>query len=167
MATNQRAPIAALTLSASALVALFVHEGYTDNAVIPVKGDVPTYGFGSTTREDGSPVKMGDTTNPVKAAQRTLAYTQVAEKKFKQCVNAPLSQAEFDLYVDFSYQYGSGALCKYFAPKLNALDYEGACKTMLEFRFVKGFDCSTPGNKVCRGVWTRQLERYQTCMEAQ
>ena len=29
------------------------------------------------------------------------------------------------------------------------------------------FDCSTPGNKVCRGVWTRQLERHQKCMGMQ
>lgn len=167
MTTKARLPIAALTLSASALVALFVHEGYTDKAVIPVKGDVPTNGFGSTTKEDGTPVKEGDTTDPVSAAKRTLAYTQKAEGRFKQCVTAPLSQAEFDLYMNFSYQYGTGAFCKNFAPKLNAGDYEGACKTLLEFRFVDKYDCSTPGNKRCYGVWTRQLERYQTCMEAQ
>jgi hypothetical protein len=29
------------------------------------------------------------------------------------------------------------------------------------------FDCSTPGNKVCRGVWTRQQARHAACMEAQ
>ena len=29
------------------------------------------------------------------------------------------------------------------------------------------YDCSTPGNKVCRGVWTRQQARHAACMEAQ
>ncbi len=29
------------------------------------------------------------------------------------------------------------------------------------------FDCSAPGNKVCRGVWTRQQARHAACMEAQ
>jgi len=45
----QRRTVAALTLSAAALVGIVLHEGYTDRAVIPVKGDVPTIGFGTTT----------------------------------------------------------------------------------------------------------------------
>ena len=53
----QRRAVAALTLSAAALVGIVLHEGYTDRAVIPVKGDVPTIGFGTT-----SGVKIGDTT---------------------------------------------------------------------------------------------------------
>jgi len=167
MTTKVKIPVAALTLSASALVALFVHEGYTGEAVIPTKGDVPTNGFGSTTREDGAPVQLGDKTDPVRAAKRTLAYTQQAEGRIKRCLTAPLTQGEFDLYMNFSYQYGTGAFCKNIAPKLNAGDYIGSCKKLLEFRFVAGYDCSTPGNKRCYGVWTRQLERYQTCMEEQ
>ena len=51
----QRRTVAALTLSAAALVGIVLHEGYTDRAVIPVKGDVPTIGFGTT-----SGVKIGD-----------------------------------------------------------------------------------------------------------
>ena len=38
---------------------------------------------------------------------------------------------------------------------------------LLAYRFSGGYDCSTPGNKRCAGVWTRQLERYETCMELQ
>ena len=45
---NQRYAVASLTLSAAAFVSLLVSEGYTDKAIIPVKGDVPTYGFGTT-----------------------------------------------------------------------------------------------------------------------
>ncbi len=40
-----RRTVAGLTLSAAALVGIVLHEGYTDRAVIPVKGDVPTIGF--------------------------------------------------------------------------------------------------------------------------
>ena len=61
----QRRTVAALTLSAAALVGIVLHEGYTDRAVIPVKGDVPTIGFGTTTG-----VKLGDTTTPPKALAR-------------------------------------------------------------------------------------------------
>jgi len=59
-----RTTVAALGLSAAALVDLVLHEGYSDRAIIPVKGDVPTLGFGSTTRADGSPVRLGDTITP-------------------------------------------------------------------------------------------------------
>ena len=42
----KRSHVAGLALSASALVGLIAREGYTDKAVIPVKGDRPTVGFG-------------------------------------------------------------------------------------------------------------------------
>lgn len=73
MNAKQRIAIALLTISAGAVVKIQVEEGYTDHAVIPVKGDRPTIGHGSTTRLDGSPVQMGDTTTPALAKQRTLA----------------------------------------------------------------------------------------------
>jgi lysozyme len=50
---RSRTAVAALGLSAAALVGLVLHEGYSDRAIIPVKGDVPTLGFGSTTHSDG------------------------------------------------------------------------------------------------------------------
>ena len=62
-----RTAVAALGLSAAALVGLVLREGYSDRAIIPVKGDVPTLGFGSTTRADGSLVRLGDTTTPPQA----------------------------------------------------------------------------------------------------
>jgi GH24 family phage-related lysozyme (muramidase) len=163
-----RAAITGLTLSAAALVALVTQEGYTDKAVIPVKGDVPTQGFGSTTHADGTPVKMGDTTTPVKALQRTLAYTEEQDSKIKSCVTAPLYQVEYDIMHDFGYQYGINALCKSSMVRLaNAGDYAGSCKAYLSYRFVAGYDCSTPGNKRCPGVWKRSQARFAKCMEAQ
>jgi GH24 family phage-related lysozyme (muramidase) len=163
-----RKAIGSLALSAAALVALVVHEGYTDKAVIPVKGDVPTLGNGSTTHLDGTPVRMGDTTTPVKALQRTLAYVQVQDARIRGCVTAPLHQAEYDIMADFGYQYGVSALCKSSIVRLaNAGDYAGSCRAYLQYRFVAGYDCSTTGNRRCPGVWTRQLERHNKCMAAQ
>lgn len=164
----ERRHIAGLSVSAALLVSLVVSEGYTDKAVIPVKGDVPTYGFGMTFRPDGTPVQMGDKTNPVEAIQRSLAHVQNDERGLKRCVTAPLSQVEYDVMVDFSYQYGVRRLCNStMVRKANAGDYAGACKGYLEYRYVKGYDCSTPGNKVCGGVWARSQGRYNDCMEAQ
>ena len=74
-----RTALAALTLSAAALVGLVMQEGYTDRAVIPVKGDVPTIGFGTT-----GGVKMGDTITPPKALARALTDVQKFEGALKQ-----------------------------------------------------------------------------------
>ncbi len=160
-----RTRIAALSLSAAALVALAVHEGYTDEAVIPTKGDRPTVGFGSTWRDDGSAVQMGDTITPVRALQRTLAHVQKDESQIKSCVTAPLYQREYDTMVDFGYQYGVPTLCKSSMVRLaNEGKYTESCNAYLKYRFAAGFDCSTPGNTRCRGVWLRQLERQKKCL---
>jgi lysozyme len=160
--------VAALSLSAAAFVGRAVQESYSTDAVIPVKGDVPTLGFGMTHRPDGSPVQMGDTTNPVEALQRSLAHVQKDEAGIKRCITAPLHQAEYDLLVDFSYQYGVPTLCKSsIAARTNARNYAGACEAYLMYRFAGGFDCSTPGNKRCGGVWKDAQRRHRLCVAAQ
>lgn len=169
---DKRVAIGLLTLSAAGFFGILQREGYTDTAVIPVKGDKPTVGFGMTQREDGSPVQMGDRTTPVQAAKRTLDYTQKADAEIKKCVFADLHQAEYDLMADFSYQYGVRRLCKSSMVRFaNAGEYEKSCKAYLEYRFVGDYDCSTlvggQPNKQCWGVWTRSQRRYQQCMEVQ
>lgn len=160
--------VAALSASAALLVGLAVEEGYTDRAVIPVEGDRPTYGFGSTFRLDGTPVQMGDKTNPVEAIQRTLQHIQNDEAGLKKCVTAPLYQVEYDIMLNFGYQYGIPTLCKSsIVKKANAGDYIGSCKAYLQYKRVNGYDCSTPGNKRCWGVWKRSVDRYNACMEVQ
>ena len=162
-----RTAIGALSVSAAAFVALIAHEGWTEKAVIPVKGDVPTVGPGLTKRPDGSPVQMGDTIKPVEGVKRSLAHIQKDEGAVKRCVTAPLHQREYDLMVDFAYQYGSAALCSSSIVRLaNAGDYAGSCKAYERFRFVAGRDCSVRSNG-CYGVWTRSQERAQKCMEVQ
>jgi len=164
----QRRNVIALSASAALLVGLVVSEGYTEKAVIPVKGDVPTVGFGMTYRPDGTPVQMGDRTNPIDAIQRSLSHIQKDEIGIKKCVTAPISQVEYDLMVDFAYQYGVPTLCRSsMVKKANIGDYVGSCKAYLQYKRVNGYDCSTPGNKRCWGVWQRSVERYNDCMEAQ
>ena len=165
---KQRTAIAALALSAAALVGIATREGYTDKAIIPTTGDVPTLGFGMTQRPDGTPVKIGDTTNPVQALQRTLAYIQRDEAKIRQCVTAPLYQAEYDLYLNFAYNIGIGGFCQStLVKKLNAGDYVGACNAILDWRKAAGYDCSTPGNKRCAGLWTDRQKTHAQCMALQ
>jgi GH24 family phage-related lysozyme (muramidase) len=167
--TKVRIAIAALSLSASAFIGLAVKEGYTDKAVIPTKGDRPTLGLGSTFHENGRPVQMGDTTTPVNALLKAHAHITKEEAKFRESLpGASLTQAEYDIYMDFVYQYGIDNWMKSsMRREVLAKNYSAACDGLLNYKFAAGFDCSTPGNKRCAGVWTRQLERHAKCKAAQ
>lgn len=166
-----RARIAAggLTLSALAFVGILSSEGYTERAVIPTKNDRPTVGFGSTFKEDGKPVRMGDTITPVRAVQTAAAHIGREEADFRASIAAvPLYPAEYDIYMDWTYQYGLGAW-KASSMRRHLLNrnYYQACDALLLYKKSGGYDCSIPGNKVCAGVWTRQLARHKACLEAQ
>ena len=148
----ERKAIAALTLSAAAFVGLIVSEGYTDNAIIPVKGDVPTYGFGTTYG-----VKMGDKTDPISAVKLALRDVTKFEGAIKECVKVPLSQNEYDAWVNFTYNIGASAFCKSTAVQLlNAGQYRQACDQMLRWVYVKG-------NKV-QGLVNRRKKEHAQCI---
>lgn len=120
---NSRIVIAALSLSAAGLVGIALNEGYTDKAVIPIPGDVPTIGFGTT-----GGVKLGDKTTPPAALARALQDVNKFEGALKKCVKVPLHQYEYDAYVDFAYNVGPTKFCgSTLVKKLNAEDYAGAC----------------------------------------
>ncbi|SNR73893.1 hypothetical protein SAMN05192560_0789 [Methylobacillus rhizosphaerae] len=166
---SPRILVAALTLSASAFIGLVVSEGYTDKAIIPTVNDRPTLGFGSTYHEDGSAVKSGDTTTPVRALIKAQTHISKEETIFRASLpGVALSQAEYDLYMDWVYQYGTGAWSKSSMRRnLLAGQYRASCDSLLLYKYSGGYDCSTPGNKRCPGVWTRQLERHAKCLSAQ
>lgn len=166
MSKFARVAIGSLALSAAALVGLAVEEGYTDGAVIPTKGDVPTIGFGAT---EG--VKMGDKTTPVKAIGRLLKDVNKYEGAMKQCVTAPLSQGEYDVYAKFAYNIGTGGFCgSTTVRRLNQQDYKGACDAILLWKKAANYDCSTlingKPNQRCYGLWERRLEAQADCLAA-
>ncbi len=166
---RQRIAVTVLSLSAAGFATWQASEGYTPVAVIPTKGDVPTIGHGSTRYEDGQPVRIGDTITPARAEVLARNLNSQAEKQFAASLpGVKLYQAEFDLYMDFVGQYGIGTWLKG-SPRRDLLagNYAQACNDLLKYRYAAGFDCSTPGNKRCAGVWARQLERHAKCMAAQ
>ncbi len=168
-ATRQRIAVGLLSLSAAGFGAWKASEGFTDTAVIPTKGDVPTLGHGSTRYEDGTPVRMGDTITPARAEVLARNLNSQAEKQFAASLpGVKLHQVEFDLYMDFVGQYGMGSWrSSSMRRDLLAGNYAQACNDLLKYKFAAGFDCSTPDNKRCAGVWTRQLERHAKCIGAQ
>ncbi len=163
-----RITVASLSLSAAGFVGIVMHEGWAPNAMVPTKNDRATVGFGSTFKDDGTPVQMGDSIDPVSAVKRSVGHIAKDESQLRQCVTGQLTQGEYDTLVDFAYQYGTEATCQSSMVRhINAGNYAQACRSYTLYRYSGGFDCSTPGNKVCSGVWKRNLERKNKCMGAQ
>jgi lysozyme len=147
----KRNDIAALTLSATALVAIVMHEGYKDFAYIPVPGDVPTIGFGTT-----GGVKLGDKTTPTQALNRAMVDIQKFEGAVKSCVFVPLSQGEYDAYISLSYNIGSSAFCgSTLVKRLNQGEYALACQEILRWDRFQG--------KKLAGLTKRREEEYLKC----
>ncbi len=148
----KRSTIATLAASASVLVGIASYEGYRDRAYTPVKGDVPTIGFGTT-----SGVKLGDRIEPVTALKRLHSDMQKFEGAIKQCVKVPLYQHEYDAYLSLSYNIGSNAFCgSTLVKKLNAGDYQGACEQILRWDKFQG--------RTLRGLTIRRRAEYQQCL---
>lgn len=166
---TNKTKIFAVCLAASAAFFTLIKndEGFTAKPVIPVKGDRPTQGHGSTFKPDGSPVKMNDPPITRATADKWLRNdVSKREVAFKNTLKGvKLSQSEYDLYLDFSYQYGTSAFANSsMLRNLKAGKYRAACDSLLKYKYVAKRDCSIRKNN-CYGVWTRQLERHKKCLE--
>lgn len=147
-----RVAVAALTLSAAAFVGLAVHEGYSDTAIVPVPGDVPTLGFGTT-----GGVNMGDKTTPTKALTRALSDVQRFEGALKTCVKVPLHQHEYDAYLSLAYNIGPTAFCSSTLVRLlNQEQYREACDQILRWNRFQG--------QPLRGLTIRRQKEHRQCL---
>ena len=161
----KRTLVASLTLTASALVGLAVHEGYREEAYIPVKGDRPTLGFG-----DAQGVKPGQKTDPVRALIRLNYQANVFQHAMRQCIgDVPLYQHEWDAYVSLAFNIGLGkdgvadGFCHVkrggnstIVLRLKAGDYAGACEGILSWDKFQG--------KTLAGLSKRRQSEYRQCM---
>ena len=147
-----RPSVASLYLSAAVLVGIALEEGYSSKAIIPVSGDVPTIGFGTTTG-----VKRGDVITPERALMRLLTDADKFSRGVKGCAGVPLYQHEFDAFVSLSYNIGVGAFCSStLVKKLHLYDYEGACKEILRWDKFKGAPL--------KGLTNRRQREYKLCI---
>ena len=146
-----RKTVAALSLSAAALVGIAAHEGYVGHAYQDIVG-VWTIGFGTTEN-----VKPGDRIDPVRALKRKMTDVEKFEGALKTCVKVPLHQHEYDAFISLAYNIGSSAFCSStLVRKLNASDYTGACKEILRW--------NRAGGQVVQGLVNRRQAEYEKCM---
>lgn len=155
-----RGAIGGAVLLASALVYVADVEDYRGEAHIPVKGDKPTIGYGSTRG-----VKLGDRTTPAKALRRLGSELHgVYADGIKKCITAPLYDHEFSAFVALSYNIGVPAFCKKAKPGepphlidlINAQRYAKACKRIEAFKHG-------PGRRVLPGLVKRRAVERAMC----
>jgi lysozyme len=151
MISKPRTAAATLIASASVLVSIAVHEGYSGTSYKDTAG-VQTIGFGQA---DGT--KARQTTNPVRALQVLEDSLDSHAKGMVACIHVPISQGEYDAYLDFTYNVGVSAFChSTLNKKLNSGDYDGACKELLKW--------DKAGGKVLPGLVKRRQEEYAQCL---
>ncbi len=151
----KRTAVAALSLSAAALVGIAGWERYRADAYLPTPDDVPTIGWGST-----AGVQMGQRTTPDRALVQLLTDAQRHERELKACIgDVALHQHEWDAYVSWAFNVGTGAACRStLLRKLKASppDYAGACAELLRWNKQAG--------RVLPGLTKRRQAEHQLCM---
>ncbi len=149
---SQRTTLAALSLSAAALVGIALHEGYSDRPYLDSVG-VPTIGFGTT---EG--VQPGDRITPPRALVRLLSDADRMQRELRACIgDVPMHQHEWDAIVAWAYNVGTDAACRStLVGKLQAGAYAGACAELLRW--------NRAGGRVLPGLTKRRHDEYRLCM---
>ena len=155
MVKGGRTAIAALSLSASALVGIAGWEQYRGEAYLPTPQDVPTLGWGST---DG--VKLGARTTPDRALIRLLADADKHQRELKRCIgDVPLFQHEFDAFTSWAYNVGVGAACgSTLIRLLNQGEYRAACDQLMRW--------NRAGGREVRGLTLRRQQERAQCLQS-
>jgi lysozyme len=152
----KRNSIAALSLSAAALIGIAGWESYRGEAYYATEDEkargISTIGFGTT-----KDVKPGDKTTPVRALQQLGKDADVYQQAMRRCITVPLHQWEFDAGLSLAYNIGPTAFCRSTAvKKLNVGDYAGFCNEFLRW--------NKAGGKVLNGLTKRRQQERDLCM---
>lgn len=147
---SNRLPVAALVLSASALIGIAVHEGWRDTPYIDAVG-VKTVGFGSTSNVQGRiSVEQG--------LLRLGADVSRHEEALRKCLgDTKLLQREWDALS--SWAFNVGVRCdSTLIRKAKEGDYAGMCAELLRW--------TRAGGRELAGLVKRRQAEYRTCIGA-
>ena len=165
---SNKTKFAVTMLTAISLGGVYYTQTKEGTVLVPYKDPVGvvTIGTGTTVYPNGQKVKM---TDPKISHKQATEYLKIHMAKDattfnKTLLGIPLSQTEYDLYMDFTYQFGNSAWSSSsMLRNLKAKNYKAACTSLLKWKYAAKRDCSIRKNG-CYGVWTRHVERYDKCM---
>lgn len=127
-----------MRLSYAGLAAIKRHEGLRLAAYQDVAG-VWTIGYGTTYYRNGDKVRPGDAITADEAEALLRDQLEDYADSVRTLVQVPLSQAQFDALVSWTYNLGAGALRdSTMLKRLNAGDYAGAADEMLRWVHAGG-----------------------------
>lgn len=176
-----RVSVAIVMVTAASLAGIAQHEDFVDKARIPMKGDRPTYGYGSTRG-----VKVGDTITPARALMRLNEEVQgIYADRLKRCIRVPVHYYEFGALVMLAYNVGAEAVCRgadknrkdkfgnpdpepdYLIDLLNAGKYAEACERINAYVHGPSPGKDAKGNKIkgpiLRGLVKRRAYESAMC----
>ncbi|MDE4038831.1 lysozyme [Acinetobacter pittii] len=165
MSNKTKYTVGVLAASTAFFASLIGYEGYSSKPYLD-SGKVATIGIGSTKYENGTSVKMTD--KPItqeRAIQISKAHISKDEIAFRKSLpGVKLTQVEYDVYLDFVYNFGQS---NWNQSSMRRLLLENkprqACDALLKWKYVAKRDCSIRKNG-CYGIWVRQLDRHQKCL---
>lgn len=165
MSNKTKFVVGVMAASAAFFASLIGYEGYKPKPYLD-SGNVPTIGIGSTKYENGTSVKMTD--KPItkdRAIQISKAHISKDEIAFRKSLpSVRLTQVEYDVYLDFVYNFGQSNWNQSSMRRLLLQNKpRQACNALLKWKYVAKRDCSIRKNG-CYGVWVRQLDRHQKCL---
>ena len=139
-----------LSLSAAGLIAIASHEAYSPKPYVDLAG-IWTNGFGNTHNA------QHNVTVP-QALDQLNTNSLEAQAAVTNCITKPLTQSQFDAFVDFTFNVGSNAFCKStVVKKFNSGDVAGSCGELFRWVYV--------GKVKVNGLVKRRNDEYKLCME--
>ena len=148
----------AMSISMAALLFISNQEGFSPYPYKDIDG-VWTNGYGNAT------------INPKRKVDQQQALDDLHKNvnaigdKMSDCIKVPISQDQYDAYLNLSYNIGYGAFCKSsIVKKLNNGDDVGSCEAIMKYTFVGGKDCKDKSNK-CLGIVKRREYERDLCLK--
>jgi lysozyme len=137
-------------LSAVGLIAIALHEGWSDKPYLDVAG-IWTNGFGNThNAQQNVTVPQG--------LEQLGRNVKDAETAINTCFKGEMSQHTFDSLTSWAFNVGGSAACKSTAArKWNAGDKAGACVELLRW--------NRAGGVVHQGLTIRRQKESRACLE--
>jgi lysozyme len=137
-------------LSAVGLIAIALHEGWSDKPYLDVAG-IWTNGFGNThNAQQKVTVPQG--------LDQLGRNVKDAETAINTCFKGEMSQHTFDSFTSWAFNVGGSAACKSTAAKKwNAGDKAGACVELLRW--------NRSGGVVHQGLTIRRQKESRACLE--